>query len=269
MLLRAGMAGALLALTTACSGDMDAATDGFENEVEDQGSEVVDAFESADAWELESDGLESDGLIEKATFNDDRTFEGTLVNCDDNQKLLIRAADIRAREILAIAMAANASTRVNRNSAQNPKASTFKTYLVPNGNTNPDPNRASPDEWDTASFRVGQKLANVSQVIASAVHTCHGADEPVAFLDGAMRTCGEVAGLAASTEFVGGADNAIRWCDFGINKNTDERAITLLHELTHQDRTADATGGRVRDNSDSGVLYNAHNYSQWFSVNTK
>lgn len=260
-LLRAGVSGALLAFTAACSGDLDAGGDGFEGELEEQGSEAVDIADFSDA-------PEATGAVEKATFNDSLTFNGFNVACTAAQKQLIRDAEARAVQILAIAGPANASARVNRTTS---KASTFKIYFVPNGNTNPDPKRPSPDAWDNASFRVGQKLVKVSQVLASAVHTCHGPNEPVATLDGVLKTCSQVAGLAAATSFTGGADNAIRWCDFGLSKGLNERAVTLLHELTHQDRTADATGipaGRVFDDDHTGRLYNAHNYSQWFANNT-
>jgi hypothetical protein len=85
-----------------------------------------------------------------------------------------------------------------------------------------------------------------------------------------FKTCNQMVGLAASTNFAGGAENAVRWCDFGLSQTVDQRAVTLLHELVHQDRTADATGipaGRVFDTSDTGRLYNAHNWSSWFRIN--
>jgi hypothetical protein len=262
MLVRVALGGALLALTAACSGDLDAGSDGFEGELDDQGSEVLDDADFADAPEAMDDG------IEKATFNDSLTFNGVNVACTAAQKQLIRDAEARAVQILAIAGPANASARVNRTTT---KAGIFRIYFVPNGNTNPNPNRTSPDEWDTASFRVAQKLVKVGQVLASAVHTCHGPNEPVVTRDGVLKTCGEVAGLAAATSFAGGAENAIRWCDFGLSQSLNERAVTLLHELTHQDRTVDATGmpaGRVFDDNNTGRLYNAHNYSSWLRNNT-
>jgi hypothetical protein len=260
MLLRVALGGALLAFTAACSGDMDAGLDELElqGDVDDHGSEVVDIADFSDA-------PEATDSIEKATFNDSLTFNGVNVACTAAQKQLIRDAEARAVQILSIAGPANASARVNRTT---PKAGTFKIYFVPNGNTNPNPNRTSPDEWDNATFRVGQKMVKVGQVLASAVHTCHGPNEPVATLGGVLKTCSQVAGLAAATSFAGGAENAIRWCDFGLSQALNERAVTLLHELTHQDRTADATGGRVFDTSDTGRLYNAHNYSSWFRNNT-
>jgi hypothetical protein len=82
-----------------------------------------------------------------------------------------------------------------------------------------------------------------------------------------IKTCSQVSDLAAATDYVGGAENRIRWCDLGLAKTVDQRAITLLHELTHQDRTADATGRRVLDNDSTGRLYNAHNWSIWFQTN--
>jgi hypothetical protein len=258
MLLRAALGGALLAFTAACSGDMDAGLDELEGDLEDQASEMMDVSDSAVVPEAE-------GPIEKATFNDSLTYNGFNVACTAAQKQLIRDAEARAVQILGIAGPANASARVNRTTS---KASTFKIYFVPNGNTNPDPNRGSPDEWDTASFRVGQKLSKVSQVLASAVHTCHGGNESATVQGGVFKTCNQVVGLAAATNFAGGAENAVRWCDFGLSQSLNERAVTLLHELTHQDRTADATGGRVFDTSDTGRLYNAHNYSSWFRNNT-
>jgi hypothetical protein len=256
-LLCAGLGGALLALATACSGEMDAGSDEIEGDLEDQASEVVDVSDAADA-------PEPAGAIEKATFNDSLTYNGFNVGCTAAQKQLINAADARAREILATTMPATAEARVNRNTS---KARTFRVYFVPDGSANPDPNRASPDAVDTAVFRVGQKLAKVSQVLPSAIHTCHGGNESVRREGGVFKTCNQTVGLAASTDFVGGAENAIRWCDFGLSQSVDERAVTLLHELTHQDRTADATGGRVFDDSNTGRLYNAHNYSSWFRNN--
>jgi hypothetical protein len=255
--LRAGLGGALVALATACSGDMDASHE-FEGELGDQGSEVVDESDSAHAPQVT-------GAIEKATFDDSRTFNGFVVACSAAQKALINAADARAREILGIAMPANASARVNRNTV---KAGIFRTNFVPNGNRNPDPNRTSPDAWDTASFRAGQKMAKVSDVLASAVHTCHGGNESVIQIDGVFRTCNERSQTSAVTDFVGGAENAIRWCDLGLSQEVNARAVTLLHELTHQDRTADATGTRVLDNENPPGLYNAQNWSSWFRNNT-
>jgi hypothetical protein len=261
-LFRLALGGALLALTAACSGDLDAGSDGFEGELDDQGSEVLDDADFADAPEAMDDG------IEKATFNDSLTFNGFNVACTAAQKQRIRDAEARAVQILAIAGPANASARVNRNTT---KAGTFRTYFVPNGNRNPDPNRTSPDAWDTASFRVAQKLVKVQQVLASAVHTCHGGNESVIQrADGTFSTCNQSLANAA-TSFVGGADNAVRWCDLGLDQELNARAATLLHELTHQDRTVDATGipaGRVFDNNNTGNVYNAHNYSIWFLNNT-
>jgi hypothetical protein len=262
-LLRIGLGGALLALTAACSGDIDPGSEDFEGELDTQDTAVVDAFEGSDSW-----GSEQEGAIEKATFDDNRTFNGFNVACTAAQKQRIRDAEARARQILEIAGPANAAARVNRTTS---KAGTFRTYFVPNGNTNPDPNRTSPDAWDTASFRVAQKLVKVSEVLASAVHTCHGGNESVIRRgDGTFRTCNESLASAA-TEFVGGADNAVRWCDIGLEQDLNARAATLLHELTHQDRTVDATGipaGRVFDNNNTGNVYNAHNYSVWFLNNT-
>ena len=88
-LLRASLGGALLALITACSGDMDAGSDGFDGELEDQDSELVDVFDSADA-------PEATGAIEKATFNDNATYNGFNVSCTTAQKALINAAQTRA-----------------------------------------------------------------------------------------------------------------------------------------------------------------------------
>jgi hypothetical protein len=114
---------------------------------------------------------------------------------------------------------------------------------------------------------VGQKQAKVSQVLASAVHTCHGANESVIVKGGVFRTCNQEL-VSAATEFAGGAENAIRWCDVGLAESVNARAVILLHELTHQDRTADSTGGRVIDTNANGRLLNAHNYSTWFGSNT-
>jgi len=261
-LLRTGLTGALLALTAACSGDMDPSSDGFDGELEDQESEIADLSDSAAL-------AEPAGIIEKATFNDNATLNGVNVKCTTAQKAIINAADTRARQILAIAGPANASARVNRTTT---KAGIFRTQFVPNGNRFPDPNRTSPDEWDTASFRAGQKIAKVSQVLPSAVHVCPAGNEPVIRLsNGTFQTCNQSQANAA-TEFVGGADNAIRWCPAGLAQSPDAIAVTLLHELTHQDRTADATGipaGRVRDNENPPGLYNAHNWSSWFRNNTQ
>ena len=263
-----GLGGALLALTAACSSDIDPGSDGFEEEVEEQGSNVVDAFEAEDALEPASD------VIEKASFNDSAIFEGSAVNCTAAQKTLIRAAEARAREILGIAGPANASARVNRTTD---KAGIFRTSFVPNGNTNPDPNRTSPDAWDNASFSVGQKLSKVAQVLASAFHTCHGPNEKVLRRDGVFITCSE-SGANASTFFEGGAENAVRWCDAGLNQGVAARAVTLLHELTHQDRTADARPGFIPntnppvpvsrvDDTSTVRLSNAFNYSRWYNNN--
>ena len=253
-LLRAGLGAALLALTAACSGDLDAGSDGLEGELEGQGSEVVDVSDSLP---------EPAGAIEKAAFNDNLTFNNVNIACTATQKALIREADTRAREILGIAGPANASARVNRNTT---RAGIFRTYFIPNGNRNPDPNRTSPDAWDTASFRVGQKTAKVSDVLASAVHGCPAGNEPVARReDGTFATCNQ-SGANAATDFAG--DNAIRWCSFGLAQSLDDRAVTLLHELTHQDRTADATGLRVWDDDRNGRLYHAQNWSSWFRNNT-
>jgi hypothetical protein len=255
-LLRAGLCGALLALAAGCSGDMDAGSDGIEGELEDQGSELGDVFESADVQEATD-------VIEKATFNDNLIFEGSNVACTAAQKALINAADARARQILAIAMPATAAARVNRTTQ---KAGIFRTSFVPNASTNPDPNRTSPDEWDIAASSVAQKLVKVSQVLPSAVHTCHGGNEPVQRVDGVFRTCNETL-INASTNFDGGAENAVRWCDIGLSASVNARAVTLLHELTHQTRTADATGRRVIDNDSTGRVYNALNYARWLNNN--
>jgi hypothetical protein len=252
-LLRAGLGGALLALATGCSGDLDAGSD----ELDDQGSELADAFDSADAPEAAE-------VIEKATFDDNAVFNGFDVSCTAAQKQLIAAAEARARQILDIALPATADARVNRTTQ---KAGVFRTSFVPNASTNPDPNRTSPDEWDTAAFRVAQKLVKVSQVLPSALHTCHGDNESIRRDEtGVFRTCNEIGGNA-STSFAGGAEVPVRWCEAGLEGNVNAMAVTLLHELTHQDRTADATGGRVLDDDSTGRLYNALNYARWLNNN--
>lgn len=256
-ILRAGVGGALLALATGCSGDMGAGSDQPEGELDDQGSELADAFDSADV-------AEPAGVIEKATFNDSAVFNGFDVSCTASQKELIRTAEAQARQILDIALPATAAARVNRTSV---KAGVFRTSFVPNASTSPDPNRTSPDEWDTAAFSVAQKLLKVSQVLASALHTCHADNESIRRDEsGAFRTCLEIGGNA-STSFEGGAEVPVRWCAAGLDQDLGGRAVTLLHELIHQDRTADATGGRVRDIDDFGRVYNAIHYGRWLDNN--
>jgi hypothetical protein len=256
-LLRAGLGGALLALA-ACSGDMDAGSDGSEGELEDPGSEVVDVLDSTAVPQLA-------GVIEKATFDDNATYNGFSVRCTPEQKALINAAEARAREVLAIAMPANANARVNRTTQ---KAQTFQIYFLPDGDTNPDPNRTSPDAWDTASSRVGQKMAKVSEVLTSPIHTCHGGDESI-INDGTFRTCNQtLANAATNSEATGGlAANTVRWCERGLAGSPNARAVTLLHELTHQDRTNDSTEGHVFDDDRAGRLYDAQNWSNWYNNN--
>jgi hypothetical protein len=257
-LVRTGLVGALVALTAACGGEMDGGSDGIDGALTDQGSAVVDVSDVAAE-------PEPTDVIDKATFNDNLTLNGFNVGCTAAQKALINAAQTRALEILALAGPANADARVHRTT---PKAATFRVIFVPNGNTNPDPNRGAPDAWDTATFSVGQKLSHVSQVLSSAVHTCHGGNESVVLVNGVFQTCNQSLVFAA-TEFAGAGEDPIRWCDLGLAQNVDDRAVTLLHELTHQDRTADATGSRVLDDNSNGLLYNAHNYSRWFLNNLK
>ena len=86
---------------------MDAGSEGVEGELEDQEAEVVDVTDSTLV-------PESEGGIEKATFDDSRTYNGFRVNCTSTQKRIIEAADARARQILAIAGPANASARASR-----------------------------------------------------------------------------------------------------------------------------------------------------------
>lgn len=256
--LRAAAGGALLALT-ACSGDLGSGEEGFDGELDDDVAEV-DAFET--------DAPERTDVIEKERFDDSRTFNGFNVACNSTQKTAIREAEARAREILAIALPATGESRVNRTTQ---KAGVFRTSFVPNASTNPDPNRTAPDEWDTAAFRVVQKLLNVQSVLPSALHTCHGDNESVLRDDGVFKTCAE-SEASASTSFEGGADNAIRWCEAGLEADVNTRAVTLLHELIHQDRTADARGipeGRVIDNDSTGRLNNALNYGRWLINNQR
>jgi hypothetical protein len=256
-LLRAGLGGVLLALTTACSGDMDAGSLGFDGELEDQGSELVDESDPADA-------PDPAGTIEKATFNTNTFFNGFDVTCTPGQQALINAAEERAGEILAIAGPANADARVNRTRG---KAFIFQTSFVPNGNTNPNPNRLLPDEWDTASFSVAQKSVHLGEFLASAAHTCHGDNEPLGLFNGVLQTCGELQASAA-TGGLSGELNVIRWCDAGLEDDVNGRAVTLLHELNHQDRTNDATGRHVGDDASNGPVYDAQNYDRWFNNNT-
>ena len=240
-LLRAGLAGALLALTAACSGNMDAGSEGI------------------------------DGVSEEAaTFDDNATINKFNVGCTPTQKMLIRAAEARALEILAIAGPANANARVNRTTG---KGTVFQIYFVPNGNPNPDPKRTSPDAWDTASFRVGQKQAHLFEVLASPggiLHTCHGGNETLFSDNGVFKTCNQL-GVNAATNSVaadGLAANTVRWCEGALGGNPDTTAVTLLHELTHQNRTNDATGHHVADvTSPDGPLYIAQNWSSWFGNN--
>jgi hypothetical protein len=252
-LLRAGLGGALLALATACSGDLGAGSD----ELDGQGSELADALDSADV-------PETAGVVEKATFNDNASLNGFNVSCTAAQKQLINAAEARARQILDIALPATADARVNRTTQ---KAGIFRSTFVPNASTNPDPNRTSPDEWDIAASSVAQKLVKVSQVLPTALHTCHADNESIRTdEDGVFRTCNEIGGNA-STDFEGGAEIPVRWCEAGLEGDVGDRAVTLLHELTHQDRTADATDRRVRDNDNFGRVYNALNYGRWLNNN--
>jgi hypothetical protein len=254
----AGLAGALLA-STACGGDLDAGSDGSAEAFLDQGSDSVDAYDSAE-------GLEAEDVIEKAVFPNNPTFNGFNVSCDTSRKSTITRADTEARRILGIALPANATARVNRNTV---KGRLFRDIFVPGGNLNPNPNRPSPDAWDIASSRVGQKLAKVSSVLASAEHTCSANNESFRQLsNGTFQTCGQIQASAA-TSFAGGP---VRWCDTGLNEmfGIGPVALTLLHELTHQDRTADAQGTRVVDpgsNPPSDPLANVENYVRWYINN--
>lgn len=248
-LLRTGLGAALLALIPSCSGDVGAGTDAFAGWLGDRGSDIVDAFDDPTPPQRRDS-------IEKATFDDSRTFEGFNVACSEAQKLLIRAADARARQILDVTLPATGEVRVN------PGSELGKRFVRQFFTSAP-----SQQDLDFAVFHLVQKLLHVYDVLPSAVHTCHGPDELVGFFDDAFRTCDEMVGLAAATSFAGGAENAVRWCDYGLEQNLDEIAITLVHELSHQDRTADATGTQVIDKNDNGLLYNAHNISGWLRSN--
>lgn len=185
--------------------------------------------------------------VDKAVF-ESRTFEGVDVTCDTDERALILEAEARARVIIDDAIT-NGRIAVDDFLAGAPFQPITNRFLLVFGN-------------DSDVFtKVIDKLINVRQQITGASHICHADDEPVIFIRGELLTCAERVGLAAATEFAGAPP--IRWCPFGLEQTADERGITLMHELTHQRRTANFTGEDVLDDDSTGAHNNAHNYSRW------
>jgi len=257
--LRAGLGGALLASSAACGGDLGAGSEGGEDTFLDQEAEAADGFDSAD-------GPAEEDVLEKGLFPN-TTFNGFNVACTSPQQQQIQAAEARAKQVLAIAMPATANARVNRNTESGRR---FRDNFVPGGNLNPDPNRTSPDAWDRAANAVGQKLAKISQILNNTTvsHTCHADNESIRRENNVFKTCGET--LAnASTDFNAGPTTPIRWCIAHLPDGTPALGLTLLHELAHQDRTADATGIRVLDLASTAPpgLNNVQSYVTWLRNN--
>jgi hypothetical protein len=241
-LLRAGVGAALLALTPSCSGDMGGDSDTIDTEL------VGDDFEPDLAT-----------TVDKAQFPINPTFNGFPVACSASRRLIINAADARARQLVAGAETATVFVFFDflNGLPYEPDTELFRFLFVP-GVTDLATLLSS-------ATRMGQKLGNILEVMSTAFHTCHDGDESVAFIDGRFQTCNQLLAFAA-TSSVGGAELPVRWCDFGLQQDPDEIAITLSHELSHQNRTADETGIQVLDNNNNGLQYNAHNIDRWIRI---
>jgi len=241
-LFRAGIGAALLALTPSCSGDMGRDSNAIDTDLGGEGSE-----------------LELASTVDKAQFPSNPTYDGFPVRCSTLRRTTIEAAEARSIEIV--------------NSAHGATTFVFFDVLSPapfNAATNRFRNIFAPGVTDLATLqfivsRMGQKLNNIVEAIPTAVHTCHDEDESVVErADGSFDTCAESQAKAA-TDLAG--DDRIRWCDEGLQQDPDNVAVTLAHELAHQNRTADDTGTEVRDNNNRGLPYNAQNISRWLLEN--
>jgi hypothetical protein len=245
---RAGLGAALLALTASCSGDMGVDSDAIDAELV---GEVSELGVSASA-----EGLELAAAVDKAQFLSNPTFDGFPVPCNTSRRQTINNAETRAGEILNATIIG--TEQVNLELLFPPigqlSLHTRRFILIfDDGIT----------DLFTMTGRIRKKLVNIRSVMAAAFHTCHDEDESVLVSDeGEFVTCRE-SDAFASTNFAGGAENAVRWCDIGLEQSQDEIAITLMHELSHQDRTADETGTRVEDDNRNGLMYNAHNLGRW------
>jgi hypothetical protein len=189
--------------------------------------------------------------------DEERCYEGFDVACNGTEWELIMAADSHAATLLDATIAATENAMfdfISSNEAPErpPYLPVTNRFLAIFGNSS-----------DVFANVLG-KLRNVSAVRANSLHTCHALNEPVATVDGVLRTCDSLAVAAAATS-VFGANPPVRWCPFGLGLPVQERAVTLLHELIHQDRTANPTGDRTTDDNSLGIHNNAHNYSRWLN----
>lgn len=226
---------AAVALILACGSEADPYAGEFTDVSEDEPSLVTEPSAA------------SDSTVDKAVFPR-VTFEGIDVTCEAGEQDPIREADARARVIIDDAIT-NGRIAVDDFLAGPPFQPITDRFLLLFGN-------------DSDVFtKVIDKLIKVRQQIAGASHSCHAENELVIFLGGRLLTCAERSDLAAATEFAGAPP--IRWCPFGRELPLDERAIILLHELTHQRRTANFTGEDVFDDDRNGPHNNAQNYSRW------
>lgn len=244
------MGGGLLALTAACSGDM--GENSFATELERDGH--VSDLENVVPVDAEANPGAS---IDKARFVITATYDGFPVGCDGSRIQIIRPAQSRAEDILDATIASTQAAWEELLFSAPPYSTLTERFrFLFNANS------SDPYYFVITAARMDEKLRNIRAVIGDAYHTCHGDDESVAFIGGDYVTCGESL-VNASTNFVGGADNAIRWCDIGLAQSQSEVAVTMVHELAHQDRTADASGTRVIDTNANGPAYNAHNIARW------
>jgi hypothetical protein len=202
-----------------------------------------------------AEGLELAATVDKAQFLANPTFDGFPVPCDASRREAINDAETRAREIVDATIIGTDQVTLELLFPGPPPLSdhTRRFLLIFDDDIT---------DLITMAGRVRQKLVNIRSVMAAAFHTCHDEDESVTVRDGEFFTCRE-SDVSAATNFAGGAENPVRWCDLGLAQTQDEIAITLMHELSHQDRTADSTGTRVEDDNRNGLMYNAHNISRW------
>ncbi len=182
------------------------------------------------------------GAAELAFTIGNEAYEGQNVTCTAQQGSRIQSGQDRAADILQ--------------AVDDELAGIFVEMIFPGPTPSPERarfvNKFGPALQSYTEVR--EKLKAVSEVVFDNRNSCHDGDQLVTASRGEQKTCDELRGLKAATTFTG---TRIRWCPYGLELNATQRAYTIIHELSHQDRTAGPSGGRVTDTSPTPHL-NAH-----------
>jgi len=198
-------------------------------------------------------GRRSDsGLVDNVPFNNVLFGPNEFASadhCSASQRAMVFAADALAEELIRRAQDALAELYI-ANDMENRFRGSDPLF---EGNFGP----LNKDTW----AEVYDRYTGINDVIGTNVYSCHEDGDLVGITSrGANLVCG-TGNLVATTN---GATTSVRLCpDFFFSISEVQRAGTLIHETSHQDRSYSGFGGVGTDDRGDASPNNAARYQRF------